>query len=812
MKRKVIRDIIIVFLFCPFLFSSLYAVDDAVYDTIMQRLQVNEWEEVADVSKLNSTAAGLLNTVKPDGSWVDIDYNSTAMTNWPSTIHLDRILDLSIAYTLASSSYYQNSTVYQNIESALQFFYNRNPISNNWYVHKIGVPQRLGRILILMRSGAQQVSQSLETNILNRIRDTGGNPVEYTGANKVDVGVHWVYRGCLTKDQAVLALGVNEVYEPIYMTTLEGLQHDYSYFQHGQQLYTGGYAIPFVRNTITIAGVAAGTEFALSEEKLTLMVTFFRDHVLSLLRGSTFLYSTVGRGIAIPGGIGGSFVASVASKFKKVDPEHQAVYDAALERLSGAKPGTYQVPEMHYHYWRGDYSLTSSPNYTFDIRMASTRTARSENGNGENLKGYFLTEGANAIVIEGNEYRNIFPVWDWARIPGTTVPQKAIIPRPTQWEKPGNSIFAGGVSNGKYGVTTYSMDNPDFNVNTQAKKSWFMFGEEIVCIGAGIKSTATEEINTTVNQCMQNGAAVVKHNNSETYIQIGSTSSYTDKLDWIHHNKIAYFFPADGNVNLYFGPQSGNWQSITSAQSATTLTSNVFKLWINHGVKPNLAKYQYIIVPNKTLSQTRAYDESNIVVAMNTHYIQAVFNKKLNLWGIVFYAAATFEQEDFSITVDAPCVMMVQNVGSSNVDCWLADPSQNTSTVNVRYTHTLFDYDKELSLNLPKIPNSGSTVHFSYNVSTSNEEIIHHQQKNQLSSNFINRGETAFLIYQADVAQQVMVKVIDLSGKVIVTKTFHFGMEEQKIPIETSALNPGMYFVYTLNSRSEIRRNPLIVR
>ena len=64
MKRKVIRDIIIAFLFCPFLFSSLYAVDVAVYDTIMQRFQVNEWEDVADVSKLNSSVAELLTTIK----------------------------------------------------------------------------------------------------------------------------------------------------------------------------------------------------------------------------------------------------------------------------------------------------------------------------------------------------------------------------------------------------------------------------------------------------------------------------------------------------------------------------------------------------------------------------------------------------------------------------------------------------------------------------------------------------------------------------------------------------------------------------
>ena len=813
MKGRKNHYIIFTFLFFPCFLSSLLAIDYAVYDTIMQRIRVNEWEEVADVSELNSTVADLLNTIKTDGSWADIDYNSTALTNWPSITHLDRLMELSLAYTLKSSGYYHNSIVYQRIISGLTFFYQRNPQSSNWYVHQVGIPQRLGRLLILMRSGAQEVTKSLETNILNRIRDTGGSPMSHTGSNTVDVAVHWVYRGCLTKDQAVLALGVEQVYYPIFMTTAEGLQHDYSYFQHGQQLYTGGYAVAFVSHTITVAGVTAGTEFALSQDKLTMIIRFFRDHFLNLLRGSAFLYNTVGRGIAIPGGIGGSYVSSIVSKFKKVDPENQAIYDAAIERLKSTRPGTYMIPQTHYHYWRGDYTLATSNNYTFDIRMASTRTCRSENGNGENLKGYFLTEGANAIVIDGGEYRNIFPVWDWARIPGTTLPQKANIPRPTQWGKPGNAIFAGGVSNGEYGVSTYHMDNPDFNVNTQARKSWFMFGEEIVCLGAGIKSTATEEINTTVNQCMQNGTTVVKHNNSETYIQIGSTSSYTDNLNWIHHNKIAYFFPEAGNVNLSFGPQSGSWNSITSAQSTTTVTSNVFKLWFKHGIKPTQAKYKYIIVPNKTLAQTRAYNVSDIVVAANGEDIQAVYNKKLNLWGIVFYTATTFSHDDFSVTVDAPCVMLLEK-GALQVKGWLADPSQNTSSIGVRYVSTTSGYNEEVIKNLPKIPYAGSTVEFSFNVMTSYNEIKYSKfsKENRLNSNPIHSGETVSLIYNALNDASVNLKLMDMSGKVLMDKVCKTMAGENIIPVMTESLTPGVYIVCTINKKSEIRRNRLIVR
>lgn len=812
-KGKKHYSIIFTLLLYPFFFNALFAVNDAVYDTIMQRIRVNEWEGVADVSILDKNVADALATIKTDGSWPDIDYNSTVLTNWPGTTHLERVVDFTLAYTLISSNYYRNAIVYQKIVSALTYFYNKNPISNNWYVHQIGNPQRLGRILIVMRSGAQQVPIDLETNILTRIKNTGGDPVNHTGSNKVAVAVHWVYRGCLTKTQTVLSHGVEQVYNPVYMTTAEGLQHDYSFFQHGQQLYTGGYALGFVKHAVEIAGATAGTEFAISQEKLSMIVTFFRDHVLSIIRGSTFLYNTVGRGVAIPGGVGASFIAPVASKFKNVDPGHMAVYDAAIERLKGNKPGTFMVPEMHYHYWRSEYTLVTSPNYSFDVRMASTRTARSENGNGENLKGYFLTEGANAIVIEGNEYRNIFPVWDWAKIPGTTLPQKTTIPKPTQWEKPGNAIFAGGVSNGNYGVTTYQMDNPDFNVNTQAKKSWFMFGEEIVCLGAGIKSTAAEEINTTVNQCMQSGTAVVKHNNSETYIQIGSTSTYTSNLDWIHHNKIAYFFPKGGNVNLSFGPQSGTWQSITSAQSSTTVTSNVFNLWFNHGIKPLQSKYEYVIVPNKTLAQTRTYNVSDIVVAANGEDVQAVYNRKLNLWGMVFYKAATFSYGDLNITVDAPCVLMFEK-NNAQLKCWLADPSQNATTIKVCYASNSSGYYEEIVNNMPKMPYAGSTVEFSFNIQTSNNDIKEADsvRGNRLNINPVNRGETVSLTFNALSDLPVRLILSDMSGKVIMDKMNETIAGENLFSIETDMLTPGVYLICTINDKSEIRRNRLIIR
>ena len=64
--------------------------------------------------------------------------------------------------------------------------------------------------------------------------------------------------------------------------------------------------------------------------------------------------------------------------------------------------------------------------------------------------------------------------------------------------------------------------NPE--VNTGAKKSWYFFDNEVVCLGAGIQSTSTYPVHTTVNQCfLKDGILVDKGGKEETL----ANGSYT---------------------------------------------------------------------------------------------------------------------------------------------------------------------------------------------------------------------------------------------------------------------------------------------
>ncbi|MDR2040448.1 MAG: chloramphenicol resistance protein, partial [Bacteroidales bacterium] len=480
MKTNIIRVILFVALYS----LPVHQATGTMYETIMQRIRDKQFASVASITAIVSSTTGYMNSLSADGSWSDIYYANNAQTDWTPISHLDRLKTMVLAYTLPASSYNGNTELYTKIALALTYWYDRHPTSTNWYMQQIASPQRVGILLILMRGGTTRLPSDLENKLLNRMASEGGRPdqdgSQGTGANKLDIATHWVYRGCLTGNESVLSFGVQQVYYPLILTTDEGLQHDFSYQQHGKQLYIGGYGDVVISGTVNMALYTEGTPYALPDDKLELLSDYTRKTYLPVIRGQYFLYNVSGRSLSRQGALFQSGFTSTIAGLKTIDPEHTSEYDAAISRLNGSQTAGYGLQPVNTHYWRSDYTLHTRPGFSFDVRMVSSRTLRNENGNGENIKGYFLSDGATDIALKGDEYVDIFPVWDWTKIPGTTAPEMALIPRPAEWGTAGNASFAGGVSDGVYGVSAYSYRDVSYSINTIAQKAWFMFDDEVV--------------------------------------------------------------------------------------------------------------------------------------------------------------------------------------------------------------------------------------------------------------------------------------------------------------------------------------------
>lgn len=622
-----------------------------------------------------------------DGSFTDVDYASIQRTNWPPLVHVERISDFVFAYTNPKNKHFGEEALYDKIVKGLEFWHERNPWCHNWWYNQISEPQKLGVLLIQMRTGKKQLPADLEKKILDRVREDGGDPSKWTGANRTDIALHWIYRSCLQRNAEDLAYALENVYNPVVYTTKEGFQHDNSNFQHGQQLYIGGYGDEILKGVTQVAMYTRGTRFAMPQDKLELISKFMRETYYAVMRGKYMSYDVLGRSISRPDILDKSRTILFAKRMVELDKEHADEFRDIVARMEGTKaPGDGLQPK-HTHYFRGDYTLHVRPQYAFDVRLVSARTARCEYGNGENLKTYFLSDGCTNITTRGGEYFNIFPAWNWTRIPGVTAPQLKEIPlAASDWQCMGTSTFAGGVSDSLYGVTTYAYMDTYKDINTGAHKAWFFFDDEVVCLGSDIHSTSSEAVYTSVNQCLAaSDEAVVSVDGKQEVLPAQET--VYENADWVLHDGIGYLFPQGGRVVAGIQRQSGTWYDINnSVNRKEPVEEKVFTVSFYHGRQPENATYAYVVVPGKrTASEMEKYCKNNAIeILSNTADIQVVRHKKLDVWQMVFYRPGEFKYGKLSVRVDKPCALMVKKVDSRRPVVHVADPGQTGQPIQIK--------------------------------------------------------------------------------------------------------------------------------
>ncbi|UNY98084.1 polysaccharide lyase 8 family protein [Zhouia spongiae] len=688
-------------------FLFLYAIcmipayGQSDFDKIIHNIQQEELSGIDNTSKLSDSVAILLKKQRKDGSWQHIDYTITHRTLWDPLKHLNHLNQLAKAYIFPESSFYQDPSLHHALHIGLKYWYDSNPESNNWWFNQIAVPQRLGVILILLEKSNVPFDTELKHNLIDRMHR--GDPKKWTGANKLDIALHYIFRGSLLRDKNVLKTGVDESFFPIRFTMKEGLQHDYSYHQHGPQLYIGGYGTVFIENEVLAATYVSGTSYALSGQKLKLLSDFILHTYLNTLQNGYMDFSVNGRSVSRKNRLKGDAVINTLGKLKRIDPDREQEYTRAV---SGLKHRSEESKvNKHFHFWRSDYTLHNK-NYSFSVRTSSNRTSRTENGNEENLKAYFLTDGATNIRVQGDEYFNIFPVWDWNKIPGVTAPVLKEIPQRKAWQVLGTSHFTGGISNGAYGSHTYRLD--DYGI--QAKKSWFFFDDEIVCLGTDIRSDSLKNVITTVDQALSPNSVSIKEHRKIKHIT-GGTFKFNNDLNWVINNKIAYLFPEGGQLQFTKGFQKGNWHDINKTHPDKEVEKEVFTLWFDHGQHPDKATYKYIVVPGVSdRKELKKYRNKDIEILKNTPEVQAVKSNDLNLLQLVFFEAATFNHKDFKVVVDKPCAVMIDYKDYRAPLLYISDPSQKNEFIHLGIQFPKAKISDEFELEMPKEEKAGSTL------------------------------------------------------------------------------------------------------
>lgn len=649
---------------------------------------------------------------KKTGKFLDIDYEDQSYTYWQPSNHLERVKLYTEAYIDKKNSHYQSDIVYKKIIEGIEFWIQIKPHSENWWYNQIKVPMQLGQILVNMRFGKKHLNKALVDSCISIMSTCVKDPYVYVGTNRTDIATHYIYRACLTDDDSLMQNAVKLLYSTICYGTGEGLVVDNSFCQHGRQFYLGAYGRSFLSEVSKWAYLLKDTKFALPIEKLRILSNFARRTFFPSIRGDNFTYNACGRSISRKEGTNvGASPYQIAKYLTEVDNSHKEEYEYILASMSNAKNRKF-LPKttIHNHFFFSDYTLHSCPAYTVDVRMSSKRTVKCESINEENTKNFFLSDGGTCLMVDGSEFSGIFPVWNWSRIPGVTAPHTFEVPTVKGFTTHGTTVFAGGVSDSIHGASAMICQDNLFKL--KAKKSWFFFDNEVICLGSDISSKTNMPIETTVNQCIGKGDCCIAYKAEGGYSIISNCEEKVLKSPkWIFHNKIGYIFPNKSDVIISKTKQRGSWSDINKAYGVKSEMRDVFYLGIAHGTRVKRGAYAYILVPNLE-DENKLIDYLRIpkhIILKHNQKQHSVYDSHADILQIVFFEEGKFSYNRMHIQVSMPCIMMIKGVYTDkDPTLHFSNVTQSKMPINVSLSYK--GKKKELTFNtLYNEPFAGAT-------------------------------------------------------------------------------------------------------
>ncbi|MDD4968458.1 MAG: polysaccharide lyase family 8 super-sandwich domain-containing protein [Paludibacter sp.] len=673
-------------------------------DLSLRELYWNTFQQNSDLDKF-------IKTQQPDGSWLDIDYTDSARSSWGPTNHVSRILYLSRAYITPNSKFYQQKYVSEVIHRGLNYWFTVKPVCPNWWYNQIGVPRFMGLIFIFIENELTQKEKTKAVTVMNN------SGFRMTGQNKVWLAGNVMLKALLINDEKLALRARDSIASEIFVTSKEGIQADYSFHQHGPQQQFGNYGLAFISSMAYYTNVFGGSSLAFSPDQMGILRNYILDGENWIVWKGAMDVSACNRQMFKQAQVGKAMALCVAvSQFKQVDTVYAEKYNDFLKR--NLKPEGLIENPMAKHFWRSDLTVFRGSRSYVSVRACSPRVKGTEFTNNENKKGHFISDGCTIFMRNGDEYKDIFPVWDWNKLPGVTAPLIDPVKANTKDDDCHNpNPFVGGLAHTGNGLSTFHLNRNGID----AKKSWFYLNSVFVCLGTDIKANKGKEIVTAVNQCNQKGKAIITFRESKA-ISVTDTLIYSTSVQSVWHDSIGYYFPEQSAISLSVNKQNGTWHDIADPYSTDLISGNVFKLWIDHGVDAKIPAYEYLVLPSVSSKQLTDYIKNpNVVILANSKTIQAVKLKDNTLFQFVFHKPArinTYSDTEF-IETETPGLIMIERNGTTNLTITVVDPTQLQKTfklmVSGRYVSKYATYNRvknqtELVIPLPQEVYAGSAV------------------------------------------------------------------------------------------------------
>lgn len=668
---------------------------------------------VSALKSIQNAANSRLSAMASDGSWSDIDYSSVATTGGTIVEHYKRIRQMALAFRAAGQSLYGDIRLTSACQKALKYgetyVYVGRSRPGNWWYWEIGLPNEFGPALFLLQG-------HVDATVFKTARDTYsyliyGAP-RMTGQNLIWSAKNHMYLALLDRDTARMELVRNAFETQCAIQSGEGIRPDGSFYQHGNQLYNGGYGAGFADDISSYLIGAANTAWQVSNAGLETFGNFFLDGSWWMIHEGAYELACRSREIT-RGNYGtrpcflallvlGSVPYSRRAEAIAAAKYHlslNAYYDqtrAALVQNIKASPIAPVRRIGHKHFYDTDFTVHSRPDYYISLKMYSDRVINAENTNSEGLKAWCYSDGVTWMLLNGMDYRqnDVLPTLDWQRLPGTTVERKSRSAGAGLGV--GTRRFVGGATANDRGVS--AMDFAAKNSSLTARKSWFFFDKEMVCLGTAIACPTGNPVETTVDQRrLAPTSAALTIDGAVQPATLPSLQSPAS-ASWIHCGDFGYYFPGGAALQVQRQNQSGAWRDLNISQPTTVKANPILTILFNHGANTTNGRYAYAVLPKFTASQTSTYSAAPpISIAAQNETAHAVRHKGLGALGVVFWEKGTVDR----ITADAPCIVYAEQ-RDSTYTLAVSDPTHASRTIQLAI---------DLPLEPRHLPANVSSVH-----------------------------------------------------------------------------------------------------
>lgn len=520
----------------------------------------------------------------------------------------------------------------------------------------------------------------------------------------------------------------------------EGFTADGAGWGHGKQCLVWGYPIHGASSALNILKVLKNTPWAqtLSRENAEALLHFYRGsnfyHYKGYIPPCLDRYSMVyyeGKHQPVPYyDMLKQTAEDYADAFTVAELEElrQLIDEAGREAIR-----MENYPDGMYHgtrwFFNNDDLIKKNKEYHIFINMASVRCDGLESA--ENFAdefNIFTNDGLTFFQRRGDEYRRIIGAMDLTALPGITAREGMDKLSPvTNWRGfCSKHNFAGAAtSGGENAVAGFIFEKMDAEAKekpvkennpsafgVKAYKSWFIMGDYLVALGAGITNLSPElegTVRTSIEQTAHQGEVSLFDGKSVTPLTSASgVLCRNGKPGWImQQGGFAYTVLPPYSPDAFYSIETlpNEWvKRNLSNKGKENLPDSaaVFRLWIDQGREVKEGKYGYVVYCGEGTPAA----ELPFTVWRNDTLAQAVSTVDQTLTGIVFYQAGTaVTVGGTEISASEPCaVLMEQEAEGTKVSVTDAEMRTGLQCITLRVG------EKRMTIDMPQGKECGNAV------------------------------------------------------------------------------------------------------